>query len=126
MGYTSEVTCGVWVGLDQPDTIAPGGYGGKLALPIWADTMNAAVAHGYQQEVPQAEPVLARVNLCRLTGLLATDGCAAAGHAYADDLPADMVPPGYCNAHGGGVIVQRRQGDSKPGFFKRVFGGLFK
>jgi penicillin-binding protein 1A len=126
VGYTSEVTCGVWVGLDQPDTIAPGGYGGKLALPIWADTMNSAVAHGYKQQVPQAEPVLARVNLCRLTGLLATDGCAAAGHAYADDLPADMVPPGYCNAHGAGVVVERQQGENKPGFFKRVFGGLFK
>ena len=126
VGYTSEVTCGVWVGLDQPDTIAPGGYGGKLALPIWADTMNAAVAHNYKQLVPQAEPVLARVNLCRITGLLATDGCAAAGQAYADDLPPDMVPPGYCNAHGGGVIVERRQESGKPGFLKRVFGGLFK
>ncbi|RBP36318.1 penicillin-binding protein 1A [Roseimicrobium gellanilyticum] len=126
VGFTSEVTCGVWVGLDQPDTIAPGGYGGKLALPIWADSMNVAVASGYKQEVQKAEPVLARVNLCRLTGLLATDGCAAAGHAYADDLPAEMVPPGYCDAHGGRVVVERRQGDSKPGFFKRVFNGLFR
>lgn len=125
VGFTSEVTCGVWVGLDQPEMIISGGYGGKLALPIWADSMNAAVANGYKQQVQKAEPVLARVNLCRLTGLLATDGCAAAGHAYADDLPPDMVPPGYCNAHGGGVIVERRQ-QERPGFFKRVFGGLFK
>lgn len=125
VGFTSEVTCGVWVGLDQPDTIAPGGYGGKLALPIWADSMNAAVANGYKQQVQKAEPVLARVNLCRLTGLLATDGCVAAGHAYADDLPPEMVPPGYCNAHGAGVIVERRQ-QERPGFLKRVFGGLFR
>jgi penicillin-binding protein 1A len=125
VGFTSEVTTGVWVGLDQPETIASGAYGGKLALPIWADTMNSAVANGYKQQVQKAEPVLARVNLCRLTGLLATDGCAAAGHAYADTLPPEMVPPGYCNAHGGSVVVERRE-QGRPGFLKRVFGGLFK
>ena len=37
VGYTSELTCGVWVGLDTPQTIVEGGYGGKLALPVWAD-----------------------------------------------------------------------------------------
>lgn len=123
VGFTSEITCGVWVGLDQPQTIIAGGYGGKLALPIWADAMNAAVALNYKQKVPQAEPVLAHVNLCRLTGLLATDGCAAAGHAYSGDLPTEMIPPGYCDAHGGpGVVVERRQeSGSKPGFLKRVF-----
>ena len=122
VGYTSEVTCGVWVGLDQPQTIAPGGYGGKLALPIWADTMNAAIKNNYKELVPRAQPMLARVNVCRLTGLLATDGCNAAGHAYTDELPVEMVPPGYCDAHGGGRggFATGPQ-EEKPGLFKRIF-----
>jgi len=34
VGYTSSLTCGVWVGLDRPDTIMRKGYGSALALPI--------------------------------------------------------------------------------------------
>ena len=42
VGYTQSLTCGVWVGFDHPQTIAPRGYGAALALPIWVDAMNAA------------------------------------------------------------------------------------
>ena len=42
VGFDSQLTCGVWVGFDQPRTIRPGGYGGTLALPIWVDIMQAA------------------------------------------------------------------------------------
>jgi penicillin-binding protein 1A len=37
VGFDSQITCGVWVGFDQPKPIRPGGYGGSLALPIWVD-----------------------------------------------------------------------------------------
>lgn len=42
VGYTRSLTCGVWVGLDEPSTIVPHGYGAALSLPIWCDVMNAA------------------------------------------------------------------------------------
>jgi penicillin-binding protein 1A len=42
VGYTRSLTCGVWVGFDRPQTIAPRGYGAALALPIWVEAMNAA------------------------------------------------------------------------------------
>jgi penicillin-binding protein 1A len=41
LGFTSRLTCGVWVGFDQPRTIRPGGYGATLALPIWVDIIQA-------------------------------------------------------------------------------------
>jgi len=41
VGFDSKLTCGVWVGFDQPRTIRPGGYGGALALPIWVDIIQA-------------------------------------------------------------------------------------
>ena len=47
VGYTKSLTCGVWVGLDRPQTIIPHGYGAALALPIWVDAMNAAPAQKY-------------------------------------------------------------------------------
>src|SRR5205085_12612055 len=40
IGYTSALTCGVWVGFDQPITIIPRGYGAALALPVWVQVIN--------------------------------------------------------------------------------------
>ncbi len=42
LGFDSRLTCGVWVGFDQPRTIRPGGYGATLALPIWVDILESA------------------------------------------------------------------------------------
>lgn len=47
LGYTSGLTCGVWVGFDKPKTIMHGGYGAELALPIWVDVMASAASNRY-------------------------------------------------------------------------------
>ncbi len=46
-GYTTSLTCSVWVGLDKPATIVPKGYGAALALPVWVDVMKRASADKY-------------------------------------------------------------------------------
>lgn len=119
VGYTSEVTCGVWVGLDKPQTIISGGYGGKLALPIWADVMKEAVQLNYRPLAPKAEPMQARVSLCRVSGLLATDACQSHGQAYEDSLPYELTPQTYCTVHGGNAPPA--PGEKKEGFFGKLF-----
>ena len=47
VGYTTSLTCGVWVGLDKPATIIPKGYGAALALPVWVDVMKRASGEKY-------------------------------------------------------------------------------
>ncbi len=47
VGYTKSLTCGVWVGFDQPRTILRGGSGADLALPIWVDIIQAANPQTY-------------------------------------------------------------------------------
>lgn len=42
VGFDERVTCGVWVGFDQPKKIMAGGTGAQLALPIWVDIVEAA------------------------------------------------------------------------------------
>jgi len=49
-GYTSALSCAVWVGLDQPAPIIKGGYGSTLALPIWVDIMKRAEPLGYKSQ----------------------------------------------------------------------------
>ncbi len=43
IGYHRTLTCGVWVGLDQPAQIMPKGYGATLALPVWGEVMKASL-----------------------------------------------------------------------------------
>lgn len=119
-GYTREVTCGVWVGFDTPQTILEGGYGAKLSLPIWVDVMKSALAHDYKTSAPAAGDASEKITLCRVSGKLATSGCSAHGTAYAENLPADLIPPDYCTLHDGAVIDDD-SGERKPGLFKRLF-----
>jgi penicillin-binding protein 1A len=123
VGFTSQISCGVWVGLDTPATIIGGGYGGKLSLPIWTDVMKQALVLNYKPEAPKAEPMMAKVNLCRVTGLLATDGCAAQKLAYSDELPYELVPQAFCDQHGAGTLPREEEREERP---KSFFGRLFK
>ncbi len=41
-GYTSRLTCAVWVGMDDNSIVYRGASGASLALPIWADYMKKA------------------------------------------------------------------------------------
>ncbi|HKF94207.1 MAG TPA: penicillin-binding transpeptidase domain-containing protein, partial [Gammaproteobacteria bacterium] len=90
VGYTSTLTCGVWVGFDQPTTIIPHGYGAALALPVWTQLMNKASQH-YPAEPLRAPMQLQHANVCSTSNQLATSGCMAAGTAYDIELPADKT-----------------------------------
>ena len=43
-GYTSRLTCSVWVGMDDNTSVYRGASGASLALPIWANYMKKADA----------------------------------------------------------------------------------
>jgi penicillin-binding protein 1A len=100
VGYTNALTCGVWVGFDQPMTIIPRGYGAALALPVWTQVMTKAAqrypAHELQPTMPMAQ-----ATVCSISNHLATTGCNAAGTAYEITLPDDKVPQVACEIHGG-------------------------
>lgn len=51
VGFITTVTCGVWVGMDQPEPIMPGGYASKVALPIWVDFMQGVPSESYPGRV---------------------------------------------------------------------------
>ncbi|PYI73048.1 MAG: hypothetical protein DMF02_02005 [Verrucomicrobia bacterium] len=133
LGYTSTLTCGVWVGFDQPATIISRGYGAALALPVWTQVMNKAAQH-YPAEALQPTMPIQHATVCSISNQLATTGCMSAGTAYDIDLPADKVPTGACQVHGGEQwpFAQQFQGMPQkaatfPGrifkSFRRFFGG---
>ncbi|MDB6077378.1 MAG: transglycosylase, partial [Akkermansiaceae bacterium] len=91
-GFTSSVTCAVWVGLDKPVRTIQGGYGATLALPVWAEIMKTADKLGYKAEGLKSKLSFVECRLCHASGKRATPACEAAGQAYTDQLPSDSVP----------------------------------
>jgi len=131
LGYTSTLTCGVWVGFDQPVTIIPHGYGAALALPVWTQVMNKAAEH-YPAQLLQPTMPIQRATVCSISNQLATTGCQAVGTAYDIDLPADKVPTVACEVHGGQQMPFAQQlqdlpqkAATFPGRFFRSFRKLF-
>src|SRR5213083_3106838 len=112
-GYTSTLTCGVWVGFDQPATIIPHGYGAALALPVWTQVMNKASQHYPAVPLEPTVP-LQHATVCSISNQLATTGCSAAGTAYDIDLPVDKVPNAACQVHGGAQWPFAQQAPNGP------------
>jgi membrane carboxypeptidase/penicillin-binding protein len=74
IGFTPKLVAGVWVGFDQPRTIIPGGFAAEVAVPAWAKFMKAATRND-KPEWLTAPANITTAKVCRLSGLLATDGC---------------------------------------------------
>ncbi len=142
VGYTTSLTCGVWVGFDRPQTITQKGYGAALALPVWCQVMNKAAAERYPAKDFKPPEPLKRVRVCAFSNELATEGCETAGTAYTIDLPASRVPTLTCTEHSGETLTpdaptvapgqpqpppdQPDQNGQKEGFPKRFMRSFHK
>lgn len=71
IGYTPQITTGVWVGFNQEKSIGKGEVGGRAALPIWVDYMKAAHEELPQMTFPVPEGIVF-ANIDAETGLLAS------------------------------------------------------
>ncbi|WP_346187100.1 transglycosylase domain-containing protein [Rubritalea halochordaticola] len=98
-GYTSSLTCAVWVGMDDNTKTINRGYGSTLALPIWAKVMKKAKDLGYPAESLKPNIPMQSVRLCRFTSQLATQGCEAHHSAYNAAIPVDLIPKHTCDNH---------------------------
>ena len=91
-GYTSNLTCAVWVGFDTPKKTIQGGYGSTLALPVWVDVMKTADRLGYKAGDLHSNIKRINIDLCKLSGKRVTAGCREAKTDYTDTVPADTAP----------------------------------
>jgi len=100
-GYTSSLTCAVWVGFDTPKKTIHGGFGSVLSLPVWVDIMKTADRLGYKAGNLHTRVNLVSMDLCRLSGKRATAGCADAGTMHTDQVPSDIALPenDFCPIH---------------------------
>lgn len=112
LGYDSNITCGVWVGLDRPKTIYNGAFSNRIALPIWVDYMNQAQKRKPSVAFTQPNKDIEYLHVCSRSGLLATDACydeeiTADGEtryvstASVEPIHSDYRFNQYCDIHGG-------------------------
>ena len=56
LGFSPSVTCGVWVGYDNNQSLGEKETGAQAALPIWINVMRAAIAGKDDEQFPSDEP----------------------------------------------------------------------
>jgi penicillin-binding protein 1A len=70
MGFSPELTTGVWVGNDDNKTLGWGESGGKTALPIWGEFMKVAL-EPYPRRDFEVPDRIEFLRIDRVSGLLA-------------------------------------------------------
>ena len=111
VGFSSSVVVGVWVGFDQPKTIARDAYGSRYALPIWSDFMRRAAGRRPPKEfnIPAG---LREVELCAVSYQRPVERCPV----YLEYLKdGDDAPGRLCTLHPGSMKQQVRR--AIEGFF---------
>jgi penicillin-binding protein 1A len=118
VGFTPSLVAGVWVGYDQPRTILPDGFAGDLVVPLWAGFMRAATK-GHEREWLRPPAGLLRVNVCRMSGKLASEGCASVEVAsdsgelrrrsmiYTEHFVAGTEPVEVCDLHANENVLRQ-------------------
>ena len=123
VGFSSSIVAGVWVGFDQPKTIAPEAYGSRYALPIWSDFMRRALrarpGQGFDPPAALRDEILCRVSYQR-----PVENCPTYTEYFKD---GDRIPGRLCPLHEGSVKQKVRR--AVEGFFSGVgkrIGSIFK
>ncbi|MGI8601538.1 MAG: transglycosylase domain-containing protein [Verrucomicrobiales bacterium] len=129
IGYNKQLTCGVWVGMDQPERITYQGYGSRMALPIWVDVMKASEKLGYKGGDPTPDVPTSKVEVCQISGQVAGGGCRGSGSAVITELPVDLLErfaTTACADHGGGPFGWRAETrPAKPRSRRSVLDRIF-
>ena len=97
IGYTPDLVAGVWLGFDDPRSIASGATGGGFAVPVWARVVRKYYEdHAVPPAWERPEGVVTR-EISSWTGKPMTEGCPYAGSMVPDYFLASSVPEPGCS-----------------------------
>lgn len=95
LGFTPQITAGVWIGYDDKIVIGKNVTGAHTALPVWTDFMIKA-----HEDIPVEDfripPGIYFRTVCLETGLLATDRCP---RVITDVFTEETLPDQACDLH---------------------------
>ena len=93
LGFSPSVTCGVWVGYDNRQTLGAKETGGKAALPIWMDFMATVIEGKEKEQFPSANAPKKVLEVPVTQGSAAQDSESDKQPAGSDDPDADGDSP---------------------------------
>jgi 1A family penicillin-binding protein len=93
VGYTPDLLAAVFVGCDHNERKLPGGAN-RIAAPIWADFIGAALKGRPARQFPIPDNIRA-VTVCKTSGMLATPACPK----QIEYFLAGTEPASYCGQH---------------------------
>ncbi len=98
IGFTPELVCGVWVGLDDPtESLGRGQSGAVVALPIWAKFMKMTYdSLGWEDIDFEMPPGVTYITICDETKKLARPYCPT---KIEELFRTDALPVGRCTKH---------------------------
>lgn len=100
IGFTPQITAGVWIGFDDKTPIGDDITGAHTALPVWADFMMTAHQDLPAEDFEIPEGIYFRT-VCVESGELATDKC----HKVITDVFTEKtLTREYCHIHPGNPL----------------------
>lgn len=115
IGYTPDLTCGVWLGYDTRQSLGKRQTGGEAAAPIWAEFMKEATAGKPVRdfEPPKGmEKDFVTKKICLDSGLLASAYCP---RTRDEVFRKETAPTKLCNLHSGSGGSYPGTGDASGG-----------
>ena len=110
IGYTPQITAGVWVGFDDKTSLGRNQDGAKNAVPIWADFMMAAHDSLPILDFPEPEGIV-HLDVCLETGEIATDRCEEVRNEV---FIAGTEPTTTCRMHPSSGLYGSRRSKLPP------------
>ncbi len=112
MGYTPQLSTGVWVGFDQEKSLGRGEAGSRAALPIWLQYMEGALQDSPAENFPIPNNIVF-ANIDNETGHLAT----ARSHEVVRQAFMTGTEPGTENTE----ETTRQEEEDKTDFYREEF-----
>ena len=95
IGFTPQITAGVWIGYDDKTVIGENITGAHTTLPVWSDFMIKAHDTLKVEDFDVPGGIIFKT-VCLESGLLATDRCP---RIIIDVFTEETVPKEYCDLH---------------------------
>jgi membrane carboxypeptidase/penicillin-binding protein len=96
VGFTPDITCGVWVGFDKKKPVFQGATGGSVAAPVWADLMKTVKPDSGPAAEFAMPDSITTAPVCELSGKLATPACP---RVHYEVFIAGSEPTTPCDIH---------------------------